>query len=189
MVEIAVDIEINVNNKPLTYVDNDTELPIITPNSLIYGHSIRVPENEFDDDNTNLLKRQRYIKHCKQAAWNRWKNDYPRALRKRHDMKHKSSKKELKQGDISIIKSDEKNRGKWKIGISSQLFKGQDGVIRGVRLRAGKSYLEQPIQYLYPLELNCDKNRIKSITKIDETKLNAKAKKFRPKRNSAAIAK
>ena len=55
--EIAVDIEINLINRPLTYVDNDIELPILTPNSLIYGHSIRVPENEFGDDDTNLSKR------------------------------------------------------------------------------------------------------------------------------------
>ena len=58
-----------------------------------------------------------------------------------------------------------------------------------VRFRAKKSYLEQPIQYLYPLELNCDVNPVKSNTKIDETKLNTKAKEFRPKRTAAAIAK
>ena len=32
-----------------------------------------------------------------------------RALRERHDMKHEQSKKELKEGDIVRIKSDEKN--------------------------------------------------------------------------------
>ena len=58
--EIALHIEINLNNRLLTYVDNDIELPILTPDSLGYGHSIRVQENEFDDDDTNLLKRQRY---------------------------------------------------------------------------------------------------------------------------------
>lgn len=65
-------------------------------------------------------------------------------------MKHKPSKKKLKEGDIAIIKSDEKNRGKWKIAIVYQLFKGEDGVIRGVCLRAGKSYSERPIQCVYP---------------------------------------
>ena len=84
---------------------------------MIYSHSIRVPENEFDDDDTNLLKCQGFMKQCKQAAWNRCKNDYLRALRERHDMKHKSPKKELKEGNIVIIKSDEKNRGKCKIRI------------------------------------------------------------------------
>ena len=57
---IALNIEININNRPLMYVDNDIELPILTPNSLIYGHSIRVQENGFDDDGTNLLKRESF---------------------------------------------------------------------------------------------------------------------------------
>ena len=55
--EVALNIEINLNNRPLTYVDNDNELPMLTPNFLIYGHRIRVPENELDDDDTSLLKR------------------------------------------------------------------------------------------------------------------------------------
>ena len=32
-------------------------------------------------------------------------------------MENKPSKKELKEEDIAIIKSDEINKGKWKIGI------------------------------------------------------------------------
>ena len=53
--EIALNIEINLNKRPLTYVENDIELPVLTPNSLINSHSIRIAENEFDDDDTNLL--------------------------------------------------------------------------------------------------------------------------------------
>ena len=104
-------------------------------------------------------------------------------------MKHNPSKKGLKEGDTVIIKSDEKNRGKWKIGIIHQLFKGQDSVIRGFCLCAGNSHLERPIQYLFPLELNCDINPVKRNTNIDETKINIKAKESRRKRNAAAIAK
>ena len=104
-------------------------------------------------------------------------------------MKHKPSKKEIKEGDLAIIKSDEKSRGKWKIAIIYQLFKGEDGVIRGICLHAGKSYLERPIQCLYPLELNCDVNPVKRNTNTDETKPNIKAKEFRPKWNDAVIAK
>ena len=79
--EIALDNEINLNNRPLTYVGNDIELPILTSNSLIYCQSTRVPKNKFDDDDINLFKRQRYIKRCKQAARNPSKNNYLRPLR------------------------------------------------------------------------------------------------------------
>ena len=43
----------NLNNKPLTYLDNDIELLILTPNSWIYGHCIIVSENEFNHDDTS----------------------------------------------------------------------------------------------------------------------------------------
>lgn len=34
-----------------------------------------------------------------------------------------------------IIKSDEKNRAKWQLGIVDQLFKERDGVAKAVKLR------------------------------------------------------
>ena len=115
----------------MTYLDNDTELQIVTPNSLIYGCSIRTPEHEFDDDDTNI----------NQAAWDRWKNDYLKGLHERHDMKHKPSKNELTLREVSnvTIKYDKKNREKRKIGIVHQLFKWQGGFVRGVLLPPGKS--------------------------------------------------
>ena len=44
-------------------------------------------------------------------------------------------------GDVVMIKGEEKNRGLWKIGIIHRLIPGRDGVVRAVRLRAGKSHL------------------------------------------------
>ena len=55
-----------------------------------------------------------------------------------------------------LIQSEERNRGKWNIGIVVKLIKGRDGVVRVARLRAGKSYLERAIQHLCPMELSCD---------------------------------
>jgi hypothetical protein len=43
-----------------------------------------------------------------------------------------------KRGDVVLIKGDERNRGKWKIGIIESFIVGRNGVIRGARLRAGK---------------------------------------------------
>ena len=51
--EIALEIEINLNNRPLTYVRNDIELLILTPNSLIYGHSVR--ESEYQKMSSTMI--------------------------------------------------------------------------------------------------------------------------------------
>ena len=43
-------------------------------------------------------------------------------------------------GDVEIIKRDERNRALWKLGIVEILLPGKNGVVRAVRIRAGKSY-------------------------------------------------
>ena len=78
-----------------------------------------------------------------------------------------------------LIKGDEKNRCKWKIGIVTTLITGRDGEIRGARLRAGRSYLERAVEHLYPMELSCDMK----IPVADE-----ETTPVRPTRNAAAIA-
>ena len=68
--------------------------------------------------------------------------------------------------------------------IVVKLFQGRDGVIRAVRLRAGKSYLERAVQHLFPSELSCDQEqRVR-----EEPSLNPRAREFRPVRRAAAVA-
>ena len=71
-------------------------------------------------------------------------------------MKSNERLMEIVIGDVVLIKGDDKHRGKWNIGIVEELCKGKDSVIRAVKLRSRKTYIERPIQFLYPLELSCD---------------------------------
>ena len=87
-------------------------------------------------------------------------------------------------GDVVIVKSEERNRGKWPLGVIVQLIIGRDGIVRGARLRAGKGHLERAVQHLYPLELSCDRSVPES-----QVALRAEAAEFRPTRNAAAVAK
>ena len=99
-------------------------------------------------------------------------------------MKHHGKYNTLNVGDVMLIKGEEKNRGHWKIGIIQELITGRDGIVRGAKLRAGKSTLERAVQHLYPLEFQCDDS---TVGKTSE--LNADAREFRPRRVAAAIAK
>ena len=45
-------------------------------------------------------------------------------------MKHNTKQLSLQVGDVTIIKSDERNRNKWKLGIVEELIAGRDGVVR-----------------------------------------------------------
>ena len=94
-----------------------------------------------------------------------------------------------KCGDVILIRGDERNRGKWKIGIIEPLFEGRDGIVRGARLRAGKSYLERPIQHLYLLELSCDRSQPQegAALDVDAPEFKPRAAATRARRRIAEI--
>ena len=62
-------------------------------------------------------------------------------------MKHKVKKMKISIGDVVLIKNEDRNRRKWKIGIVDKLYYGMDDVIRAVQLRSGKSFIQRPIQH------------------------------------------
>ena len=56
--EVILDTEINLNNLPLMYIDDDIQFPVLTPNILIYRQPIASPEEQFDDEDKVIKKRQ-----------------------------------------------------------------------------------------------------------------------------------
>ena len=90
----------------------------------------------------------------------------------------------LQIGDVVIVRTDERNRGKWPLGVVIEFFAGRDGVVRAAKLRAGKNYLERAVQQLYPLELSCDKPG----RAARPAGLSPEATPFRSKRDAAVAA-
>ncbi|KAK3725717.1 hypothetical protein QZH41_006737, partial [Actinostola sp. cb2023] len=127
--EVMLDVEVAINNRPLTYVEDDVQLPLLTTNLMIYGEHNLIPEMDADSlDDTVLRNRAKYLRRCKDVLWSRWTKEYVRSLRERHNLKHNTKELDLKIGDVVLIQSDERNRGKWNIGIVEKLIEGRDGV-------------------------------------------------------------
>ena len=82
-----------------------------------------------------------------------------------------------------IIKSEEKNRVRWPLGIVRELYPGRDGVVRAVKVRSGRNFLERPLQHLYPLELSFE-----SVVGRPSRVLNADVSVFGPMRQAALQA-
>ena len=53
--------------------------------------------------------------------------------------------------NVVMIKGDEKNSEKWKIGIIENIFIGKDNTIRLIRIRTGNSFIERKIQLTHPI--------------------------------------
>ena len=122
--EVLLDMEVALNNRPLYNVDDDIKLPILTPSSLLHMQPNPLPELEPNHiQDYDLRKRGKYLGKCKDAVWSRWTKEYLRGLWKRHRPKHKGCSTHP-AGDMVIIKSDERNRAQWMLGVVIELIIG-----------------------------------------------------------------
>ena len=70
--EVLMVIQITLNNRPLYHVEDDIQIPISTPNTMIHGIAIlELEEDVHSIEDKDLRKRARYIQKCKSLAWQR----------------------------------------------------------------------------------------------------------------------
>ena len=149
--EVSLDVKVALNDRPLSYVEDDVQLPVLTTWAMMFGQPRLILEESSGEGDADLRKRVKYLRRCKEVLWNWWRGEYLKSLGERHNMKHKSKQMNVKLGDVVLIQDAVRNRGKWNIG--------RDGMVRAVRLRAGKSSLEGAVQHLFPIELSCDQEQ------------------------------
>ena len=90
-----------------------------------------LPEEDIESiEGGNLRKRARYLRRCKDALWPRWSGEYVKGLRERHNLNHKTKQLSIKPGDVVLITSDERNRGKWNIDVVMKLIEGRGGEVK-----------------------------------------------------------
>ena len=182
--DLILDIEVALNNRPLSYVEDDVELSVLTPNAMLNINPSVIPElKPYLLEETGLRKRAKFLRKCKDTMWKRWSREYVRGLREQHRRCAGNQTSHPKIGDAVIIQDEEKNRNHWKLGIVEELIKGRDEVVRGAKVRTATGNLERAIQQLYPVELSCEASKLKWTP-------NPNVPPFlpRPKRDSAAAA-
>ena len=83
----------------------------MTRNTLVYGENMYNLGDDIESVKGDLRKRAKYIRKCKNNAWKRWKNEYLKSLREKHNMQSKKQKlPPLSTGDGVIIDGPERNR-------------------------------------------------------------------------------
>ncbi len=131
--EVLLDVETQINRRPLDYVEDDPQLPILTPVTFLYQRTCQLPKMEtWRIAEQDLRKRAKFLKSRKDSLWRRWQREHLRALRERHNLTHKVSKIQPKESDVVIVKTESKNRGTWPLATVKKTFVGKDGIIRGV---------------------------------------------------------
>ena len=154
MESVVMDIERNLNNRPLTYVEAEGEEEVLTPNVIMWGcdaHPIEDIEL-IKDDKEKLTKMNKRLEEAKAHTWRRWKREYIHSLMEGHRLNKREGATPV-VGEVVLVAGDEKNRGEWNKGKVSRLIQGKDGVVRGVILLLKGHTIERPLQLVCPLEI------------------------------------
>ena len=157
--EALLDVEVFMNNRPLCYVGEEFEVPVITPNILLHGQpTCFLEENadEMDGEKGKLCRRLRYTKTCRENVRRRWVNEYLHALQERFVAKDCGRKRNsLQKNSVVLLKDMTKHRAKWKLGKIVDTIVGRDGVTRGYKIKTGNGYaIGRPFQLVCDLEIS-----------------------------------
>ena len=164
---VLCEIELMINSRPLTYLNETDISEALTPSHLVIGKRLqtKVPEfqlqDEFDLTHEQCTPRVRYLQVLIGQYWNRFHRDYLNELREKqlYNKKKTDVNRTLKINDMVIIKDDDQQpRNRWRKGVIHELIVGQDDKVRGAILRVCDKnsrvhLLKRPIQRLITLEL------------------------------------
>ncbi|CAB4016980.1 white-brown complex homolog 30, partial [Paramuricea clavata] len=123
---IVIDIEGNVNNRPLTYVESEQEEEkVLTP--ILWGQNVHTIDESDTDDGEEVAKLHKRMKQKREHAWQRWKMEYLHSLMEHHRViKGENTCPEV--GEMILVVGEERNRAEWKRGKVVELIKGKDNV-------------------------------------------------------------
>ena len=77
LMDVILDIEVGLNNRPLSYLEDDVEQPVLTPTKLLQINPNVIPEVQPHHlDDVDLRKRDTFLRKCKELMWRRWSREY-----------------------------------------------------------------------------------------------------------------
>ena len=71
--EVVLGIEVSLNHRPLSHVEDDQQFSTLTPNSLLFLSANILPKlkpHRLED--RDLRKRAKFLKATKDTMWRRW---------------------------------------------------------------------------------------------------------------------
>ena len=138
------EVESIVNSRPLT-VDNlgDESVDALSPFNLLTMKSKLVlqPPGKFEEADIYCRKRWRTVQYLADVFWSRWRREFLSSLQCRQKWKNPSRNTEV--GDIVLIKESHCCRNQWPIGKVTQVYPGEDGLVRTVQVRTAAN--KQPL--------------------------------------------
>ena len=133
------EVESMLNQRPLTYVSDDVnDCECLTPNHFFTGERNNLSPTEISDQNVNLRKKWKVVQAASKIFWKQWIHEYLPLLTIR--CKWNNQIRNIKI-DFVLFKSDSVPRSHWSLVRITNIFPGQDNIVRTVKLKTAESYL------------------------------------------------
>ena len=99
LMTVLTEVEMVLNSRPLTYIDEDEQSQTLTPSHLFHGRrllDVEVKGYEEDEDKTKeefqldrgqALRRMKHVDNTLNHFWGRWLHEYLVDLRELHKLK------------------------------------------------------------------------------------------------------
>ncbi|XP_062538281.1 uncharacterized protein LOC134206570 [Armigeres subalbatus] len=124
-----------LNSTPLMPVSNDpTDFTALTPGHFLVGRPLTaVPQPALQEIPENRLSHWQRTQGFVQQLWRKWKTQYLSDLLNR--TKWTRSRDNISIGTMVLVKEDKLPPQKWRLGRVTEIFPGQDGIVRVVTIR------------------------------------------------------
>ena len=162
------DIQLVINNRPLTYRTSDNEINVLTPNHLINAGSsfpsLIIDENltnlplEEETHRTNLLNSIELRDVLLDKFRGLWQNNYLLSLRTNHRFSYPNKFENspyLKVGSIVLLRNPNKPRVFWTLVRIEKIVDSIDNFVRFVKIKKPDgTVVTTSVLNLYPMELD-----------------------------------
>lgn len=178
LMTILTEVEMRVNNRPITYMSDDLDsISPLTPSHLLYGRRLNpmptdVEDKEQDPDyiDTKVLNK-RYSYLCKILKhWEKvWHTEYLLSLREKcYGAQEPTQSRTPKVGDVVLIDTGA-TRTVCPLGRVTAVFSDKVGNIRVVEVFSKGNKSRRTINHLVPLEIECSAEAKLSTPQRDTT--------------------
>ncbi|XP_011858578.1 PREDICTED: uncharacterized protein LOC105556116 [Vollenhovia emeryi] len=151
---LLVQIEACLNSRPLSPLSPDpSDLQPLTPGHFLIGGPLTsLPEISLSDVRYNRLDRWELIQRSLQDFWKRWAAEYVANLQSR--VKWKTEQNNLKVNDLVLLRDDNIQPLKWRMGRVIETHTGKDGLVRIVTVRTSSGTTKRAVSKLCKLPVN-----------------------------------
>ena len=100
-------------------------------------------------------KRQKHVAKMVDHFWSRWQKEYLTSLQERCPKNIGRNSGNVSKDDVVIVYDEKLPRHLWRLARIMELVKGNDGVVRGAKVKLGKTgtIIGRPLNKLFPLEI------------------------------------